>query len=141
LLIIPNFDDLNSINYFNAGNYGLNADVPGALVWPADSNNGTILVQGLDATQPLAFGRFLSQQQGFTDISNGHGVLFKVNNMHNYTIASGRLVGSRQFRRIGPVIAQEFNIQGQPQLPYINVTLLTSFSAAPQLMTHFNYLP
>lgn len=91
------------------------------------------------AAPPAALGRLLSQQHGFTDISNGSYRLFRVSCLHDVEMARGAMQRSRQFVRYGPVIAAE--MQRVEESPLTQFVLITSITANEQVLDYFNYIP
>lgn len=66
---------------------------------------GLPLPPGVREVPPNALGKFLNQQRGFTDKSNGKNLLFKVDSLIDLDVAQIALKSSPQFVRCGPIFA------------------------------------
>lgn len=97
---------------------------------------GVQMPAGVNAVPPNALGSFLSQQNGFVDVSRGRRMVFRVENLQDLNSAQHAVHNSDQFVRYGATMAARLN---RPvELPLVEFVVLTTLNSSEQLLSYFN---
>lgn len=97
------------------------------------------LQPGVKEVPPNALGKFLNQQRGFSDKSNGNNLLFKVDSLMDFDMAKIELKRSPQFVRCGPIFSGMLGQNAQDRL--IDFFIINRIDDAEQLIAGFNWVP
>mmetsp|Transcript_26585 Transcript_26585/g.52056 ORF Transcript_26585/g.52056 Transcript_26585/m.52056 type:complete len:242 (+) Transcript_26585:99-824(+) len=131
--------------YFEGGNYGLLAALPGALLWPGGGAavlHGGVLPAGVVAGEPHALGNFVVAQHGVRDLSDGLLTVFHVANLEALDMVATAVKTAEQFRRVGPVFGNLITPGGHVDQPaLVKVLLLESMAGPPRRYESFNRVP
>ena len=127
LIISLDTTDVDSIGYFNEGNYGIAATTAGHLAGPIPAT----AQQG-----PRAVGEFLTSFEGVEDKSGGDLTVLYFKSFGLMHSVRDDFVAKRQFYRLGPVMSTRFNVPEEARL--VEFFTLDQMNSQPAPYEDFN---
>lgn len=119
LFVLPNLDDPNSIHFFNCGNFGLPAEIPGSRPWPhtLDSSEPWPLDENEKVYYPpMALCKAISDVPAVEFAYSMSRIVFHVPNRVGIKQVVVRLANLTQFSRWGKIAANQLGIPEEKPL-------------------------
>jgi hypothetical protein len=129
LIISVDWNDDDSVGYFNEGNYGIAAATPGHLPAPLPAPN-------VRHPGPCAVGRFLHSYEGVEDTSGGDLTVLYFASLGTMHAVRNDFSEERQFLRVGSAVANLFGVPQEESL--VNFFTLDKMKSEPMPYEYFN---